>query len=248
MRRSLLKQPIDSYEMQELVYLVRAALINKNQLKIVTLNPEMIAKSTKDFEFQAAVNNAHFVVPDGTGIVWAFKYLNGANISRIPGIELSEHMLEIADNLEKKVAIFGSTKQALDKAVLNLKKKYSKLNIVSAIDGYQGIENDEKIAHDTAKHSPDLVLVALGSPRQEVWINKYASLFPESILIGIGGSLDVWSGKIKRAPQWVRDAHLEWLFRACIKPTRATRILNSLPRFMLMVLSAKLSLQTKLDF
>ena len=249
MRKRVLNQPIDTFTLDEVAYFAKMALSNPKQLKIVTLNPEMIVNAMNNIELQAAINNANLIVPDGTGIVWAFKTLNKTdpvNIERVPGIELAEKILESADGFKKRIAIFGSTKTTLEKATLVIQNKYPNITIVKAIDGYQGIEKDSQIAEEIAGEDPDLILVALGSPRQEIWINKYSSLFPKSIMIGIGGSLDVWSGKVKRAPMWFRENHLEWFFRAVSQPKRTTRILKSLPKFVCMVLTS--SLQIKQDF
>ena len=249
MRKRVLNQPIDTFTLNEVAFFAKMALSNPKQLKIVTLNPEMIVNAMNNIELQAAINNANLIVPDGTGIVWAFKTLNKTdpvNIERVPGIELAEKILESADGFKKRIAIFGSTKTTLEKATLVIQNKYPNITIVKAIDGYQGIEKDSQIAEEIAGEDPDLILVALGSPRQEIWINKYSSLFPKSIMIGIGGSLDVWSGKVKRAPMWFRENHLEWFFRAVSQPKRTTRILKSLPKFVWMVLTS--SLRTKQDF
>ena len=253
MRKCVLNQPIDTFTMDEVAFFAKMALSNPKQLKIVTLNPEMIVNAMNNIELQAAINNANLIVPDGTGIVWAFKTLNknketndSVNIERVPGIELAERILESANELKKRIAIFGSTKIVLEKATIAIQNKYPDLIIVKAIDGYQGIEKDPQIAEEIAGENPDLVLVALGNPRQEIWINKHSQMFPKSILIGIGGRLDVWSGKVKRAPKWFRDNHLEGFYRAVTQPKRTTRILRSLPKFVWMVFTS--SLQTKQDF
>ena len=238
MRKRVLNQPIDTFTLDEVAFFAKMALSNPKQLKIVTLNPEMIVNAMRNIELQAAINNANLIVPDGTGIVWAFRTLNKneQKIERVPGIELAEKILESAHELKKRIAIFGSTKTTLEKATTIIQNKYPNITIVKAIDGYQGTEKDSQIAEEIAGENPDLVLVALGSPRQEIWINKHSSFFPKSILIGIGGSLDVWSGKVKRAPQWFRDNNLEWFYRALSQPKRTTRILKSLPKFVWMVI------------
>ncbi len=247
MRKRVLNQPIDTFALDEVAYLVKSAFLNPKQLKIVTLNPEMIVNAMNNIELQAAINNANLIVPDGTGTVWAFKILNKnkekndpAKIERVPGIELAERILESANELKKRVAIFGSAASTLEKAIHEIQSKYPNITIVKAIDGYQGIEKDSKIAEEIAGENPDLVLVALGSPRQEIWINKHSNFFPKSVMIGIGGSLDVWAKKVKRAPKWFRDNNLEWFYRAVSQPKRTTRILKSLPKFVCMVLALAL--------
>ena len=145
-------------------------------------------------------------------------------------------MLEIANELSKKVAFFGGKKEVLEKAMDKLKEKYPSVQFVIAKDGYRG--EDKEIANEIKSFSPDIVFVALGSPRQEVWINKYSNLFPKSTMIGIGGSIDIWSGKKKRAPAWMRKNNIEWLYRVITEPGRTIRILKALPVYIWMVLKS----------
>ncbi|MBI3591081.1 MAG: WecB/TagA/CpsF family glycosyltransferase [Candidatus Melainabacteria bacterium] len=249
MRKRILNQPIDIINLNAAAYLAKMALIHPKQLKIITLNPEMVVNAVKNPEFQAAINNSHLIVPDGIGIILASKivdYKTFQNIERVPGIELAEKILEAANELGKKVALFGGKKEILEKVLAGFSSKYSSIKIIKAVDGYQGVEKHAEIASDIASENPDLVLVALGTPKQEIWINKYSSLFPRSIMMGIGGSFDVWSGRKSRAPKWIRNIYLEWFYRLIIDPKRIPRILKTLPQFAWMVFRA--SLQTKLDF
>ena len=238
MRKYILNQPIDTENIDEAVRLSKNALTEKKQLKIITLNPEMVINALKNQEFKNALDKSELIVPDGTGIIWALKKIYGSeckNIKRIPGIELAEKILSIADELGKKVSIFGGKLHTLNTALKKLKEKHKNIRFVKSFDGYQSKTMDKKIAEEIADEMPDVVFVALGTPRQEIWINKYSYLFPNSIMIGIGGSLDVWSGEKPRAPKWVRKMHLEWLYRILIAPERIPRVLKSLPRFVWMV-------------
>lgn len=243
MREQILNQPIDTFDLNEVEHLAKMALVNSRQFRIVTLNPEMVINALKNFEFQAAINNSHLIVPDGTGIVWALKLLNPQKfktLRRIAGIELAERIVQTANELSKKIAIFGGKKEVLEKTIIRLQERYSNLQIVKAFDGFKAQEQFSEIAQNISSCNPDVVLVALGSPKQEIWINNYASLFPRSILIGIGGSLDIWSGIKSRAPAWIRNNHMEWLFRALTEPQRIPRILKTLPQFICMILKEKI--------
>lgn len=243
MRKRILNQPIDIFTFEEALYFAQMAFINSRQLKIITLNSEMLVNTLTNFEFQAAINNANLIVPDSIGIVWAMKFLNPGlyeDLKRIPGIELAEKILSLANEFSKKLAIYGGREEVLQKAVNTLKSKYPNIQVVIAVDGYQNEEDSAMVAQEISKYSPDLLLVALGTPKQEIWINKFSKFFPSTVMIGIGGSLDIWSGKKSRAPEWLRNAHLEWLFRLLIDPQRIPRVLNSLPKFIWMVLKEKL--------
>ncbi len=246
MRKRLLGQPIDILNITQATYFVKMALLNPKQLKIITLNPEMIVTAESNIEFQSAINNANLIIPDGTGITWALKVLNPGeydDVSRVPGIELAEKILASANEFNKKLAIFGSSKQVLEKITTKFSSLYPKIEIVKAIDGFQNEKDESEIAKEISKMIPDIVLVALGSPRQEIWINKHSSFFPKSIMIGVGGSLDVWSGEKARAPEWIQKLHLEWLYRVLIEPKRIPRLIKSHPVFIYMVLKKKFTHQ-----
>lgn len=243
MRKQLLNQPVDTVNINESAQITKASLVNSTQLRIITLNPEMIVTARKNIEFQAAINNSHLIVPDGTGIVWGLKFLKTESckdLQRVPGIELAQKILQIANELGKKVAIFGGKKNILEKAVNCIIEQYPNIQIVKAIDGYQEKEKHKNVALSIASESPDILFVALGTPLQEIWINKFASLFPRSILIGIGGSLDVWSGEKRRAPLFIQNLHLEWLYRIILDPKRIPRVLGALPVFICLILKEKI--------
>src|SRR3989338_1061242 len=239
MRTKLLNLPVDVLSKEEISSTIKSALINANQLKIITLNPEMIINAIKNIEFQNVLKDSDFIVADGTGIVWALKLNGFKNAERIPGIELAEKILELVNKSGKSVAILGSTDSVISKTLTNLKEKYPLSKIAYSKNGFFKNEEESAIATDMAKNDPDVIFVALGSPKQELWINKYSMLFPKSIMIGIGGSLDVWSGKKQRAPKWIRDMHMEWLFSVMNEPERIPRVLKSLPRFIYLVMKAR---------
>lgn len=240
MRKRILDQPIDVISFDEAAFRIKAALFNSKQFKILTLNPEMIIEAEKNCEFQAAINNSHMIVPDGIGIVWALQKLNNVkNIERVPGIELARKTLDIANELKKSVALFGSSKGVLEACIKNLQSSYPLINFKNCFDGYGGINKDSEVAEKLREEKPDVILVGLGSPRQELWINKYSEYFPSTVMIGVGGSFDIWSGMKKRAPGWMIDLNIEWLYRISSEPKRISRILKSHPKFIQMVLATK---------
>ena len=248
MRKEILGLPIDIINIAETLDLAKQALLQNKQLKIITLNPEMIVNAYINSYFRETLDHADLIVPDGAGITWSLKLLypdSLKKIKRVPGIDLAERILQAASELQKRVAIFGGTKEVIEKAIETLKKNYTNIKIVKAINGYEGENKDKEIAEEISQSSPNVLLVALGTPRQEIWINKFSSFFPHAVMIGIGGSLDVWSLKKKRAPRWIRRLHFEWLYRALTEPKRMIRVLKTLPVFMWMVLKKKLELHPK---
>lgn len=206
-------------------------LMHKNCVsQVVTINPEMIEYSSKDAEVKALINEAEMVVPDGVGVKIALK-INGINTERIAGIDLARKLLEETALLNLPVAIIGAKEEIIQKAVENLNNEIPNINIVYFHNGY--FENDNLIYEDLKKYSPKLILVAMGFPRQEKFIYNAKDVLNPALMIGIGGSLDVWSGSIKRAPLIYQKLGLEWLYRTILQPERFKRIFPTLPLFII---------------
>jgi N-acetylglucosaminyldiphosphoundecaprenol N-acetyl-beta-D-mannosaminyltransferase len=208
-------------------------------LYVVTLNAEMVVQAQQDAELDRIIRHAHLIIPDGAGVVWAVR-LSGQQINRLPGIELAAAALQRAAELRKKVVLLGSRREVLERLCYDLPNRFTGLNIVASHDGYFAPDEAEAIVDQIAQHDPDLVLVALGVPKQEYFIDRWAHAFPHAVLIGVGGSFDVWAGEVKRAPKFMRDMHLEWLYRLIVEPWRWKRIGSALPTFGFRVLQDKL--------
>ncbi len=206
--------------------------------QIVTINPEMISAAHSNPEFSKIIKNAELVVADGIGVEIGLKIL-GHNIKRIAGIDLGKALIEKYTNNGKSVAMIGAKPGVVDSAISNLLKEYPTLNVVYSHDGY--FSEDTEILDSVVSANPDLVLVALGSPKQEFFINDLKNKLPNSTLIGLGGSFDVWAGVVERAPKIYQKLGLEWLYRTIKEPQRFKRIFPTLPLFVLKVLKERLS-------
>ena len=205
--------------------------------QIVTINPEMIEYGKKNSEFKDLINNAELVVPDGIGVKIGLKIL-GTTVERIPGIDLGKAILKRAQYLKKTVALVGAQQDVIENAVVNLKIEMPELNIVYYRDGYFTDENE--VFQNLLLEKPDVVLVALGSPKQEFFINNIKKQLSDAIFIGLGGSFDVWAGKVKRAPKIFRSLGLEWLYRIITEPERIKRVFPTLPLFIFKVIKERL--------
>ena len=205
--------------------------------QIVTINPEMISCAKKNKPLAEIINNAELVVPDGIGVEIGLKIL-GHKVHRIAGVELGRRLAEEFVKSGKRVAMVGAKPEIIKKASENLKNEIPGLNLVYVQDGY--FTDDERVLAELKNASPDLVLVALGSPKQEEFISRAKSLLPKALMIGLGGSFDVWSGVVERAPLFYQKAGLEWLYRTVKEPKRFKRIFPTLPLFVLSVLKEKL--------
>ncbi|MGB3532734.1 MAG: WecB/TagA/CpsF family glycosyltransferase [Microcoleaceae cyanobacterium] len=202
---------------------------------VVTLNAEMVMQGEENPKLGQVIRNAEFVIPDGAGIVLYLK-LKGKPINRCPGIELAQSMLtQIGlQGSPNPIVFYGGQPGIAQQAADQFKQQFSSLNI-RAYHGYLNESETQQLKHSLQESQPQLILVGLGVPRQEFWIQKHRSLCPNAIWIGVGGSFDIWSGEKKRAPAWFCEHHLEWLYRLYQEPWRWRRMLV-LPQFALKAL------------
>jgi len=205
--------------------LIEQKLKNKEKTFIITANPETYMLSEKDSIMKRIIeNNNNLIVPDGISIVKTAKFL-GYNISeRITGVDLAEHLLEIANKNKYKVYLFGGKEEVIEKLASIIEKKYPKIKIVGASNGY--IKDKDSVMEYIKTTKPDIVMLALGIPLQEKLIYKHINDFKKGIFIGVGGSFDVLSGTKKRAPKIFIKLNLEWLYRILTEPKRIKRFLK----------------------
>jgi len=182
-----------------------------------------------------AQDSADLIIPDGIGVVLAGKMLKTPfDGGRLPGIELCEALLNLCAETGKRVFFLGGKPGIGEKAAEKMKVKYPSLSVCGIRDGYfdvTGEENDAVIA-DINDARTDLLLVCLGSPKQEVWMRQNRSRLDVALMGGFGGSLDVFSGEVKRAPAFFCDHGLEWLYRLGTQPKRIGRMMK-IPVFLL---------------
>jgi N-acetylglucosaminyldiphosphoundecaprenol N-acetyl-beta-D-mannosaminyltransferase len=201
--------------------------------QIVTLNAEMTMAARADPALGAAIEAARMVIPDGAGVVWALGR-QSHRVRRSPGIELARRLLEHAAAAGWRVALVGASPAVMEQLQERLALDLPDLHLVFCVHGYQPPEAWPGLESQLIQCRPDLVLVALGVPRQETWIQALPQ--PRAGLwMGVGGSFDVWAGVKKRAPGWMGALQIEWLYRLIKEPSRWRRML-SLPAFAWAVL------------
>lgn len=201
--------------------------------QVVTINPEMMSNP----DMKEIVNSAELVIPDGIGVQLGLR-ICGHKVKRIAGIEFAHRMLEEAEKNRQSVALIGAKPDVIEKAKENIQKEFPNLYITYVQDGY--FADTERVLNEIKIRQPRLVLCAMGSPKQEQFITEAKKLLPESLFIGVGGSFDVWSGTVKRAPVIYQKLCLEWLYRTIKEPQRFKRIFPTLPLFVLRVLKERL--------
>ncbi|MGC6482548.1 MAG: WecB/TagA/CpsF family glycosyltransferase [Synechococcus sp.] len=201
--------------------------------QIVTLNAEMTMAARANPQLGEAIAAAELVIPDGAGVVWALARQK-VNVRRSPGIELAWNLLTYAETHGWSVALIGATPEVMERLRQRLALKLPALQLVIAEHGYQPPEAWPVLEAKLRDQKPELVLLALGVPRQETWASHVRQGQP-GLWMGVGGSFDVWAGLKKRAPEWTGRLQVEWLYRLMQEPGRWRRML-SLPAFVWAVL------------
>lgn len=205
---------------------------------IVTANPEtlMIANSNEEFD-KCLMDKETIIVPDGIGVVKGAKMLNYDLKETITGVGLCKKLFEIGNREEKSIYLFGAKDEVVKKLKETLEKDYPKLKIVGIENGYA--PNKQDVFDKIKELKPDIILVALGIPAQELLIHNNYDNFDKGIFMGVGGSFDVLSGSKKRAPEFFVRTHLEWLYRITTEPKRLGRFFRSNVRYVFKIIGER---------
>lgn len=198
---------------------------------VITANPEIIMLAEQNPELQQLLlSKDSRVVPDGISIVRAMRQMGYPAAERIAGIDLAEHLLHCAGKKGKSVYLLGAREEVVSTLAETCKKTYPAMEL-KFHNGYDG-NKDEIFTEEIKKQAPDVIIVALGVPNQELLIARHVQAFNKGIFIGVGGSFDVLSGKKKRAPRIFLRTNTEWLYRLITEPFRIRRFVKSNLRFL----------------
>ncbi len=206
---------------------------------VFTPNPEIVMAARADKEFMRILNNADLVVPDGIGVVIASKLTKEKLKERVAGYDLIQGLFSAVKNKDYTVYFFGGAPGVAEEAKAKMEQIHKGLKIIGVFDGYFDEEKEKLIFEDIKNKKPDILLVGLGAPKQEKWIYSHKNELPVKICVGVGGSFDGMSGKVKRAPEFFIKFGLEWFYRLLRQPSRFFRMIK-LPLFLLAVLKEKL--------
>ncbi len=240
---------VDNLNTQEILKKISDFLDSNNSHKIFTPNPEMLVDAQKDKYFREVLNSGDLNVCDGFGLSLVSR------IKRFPGVDLMLVICQIAESKNKSIYLLGSGNQeVVDDTKKFLQKKFPELKIVGSCPGNEintGLENNRKLLvydkeknddliHDIIMSAPDILFVAFGHSKQEKWIDENLRDLPSvKIAMGVGGSFDFISGKIKRAPKFLRYIGLEWLYRLVKEPWRIKRICKATVKFPILFIKSK---------
>lgn len=206
--------------------------------QVITANALMILAAQNNEDLMNAFSAADLVVPDSSGVDWAARRLGRPLPQKLPGVELVEHLCRRATAKGWSVYFLGAAPGVAAKTSVELRRNNPGLRVVGAVSGYFSDKQEEDVIQNVADASPDLLFVALNVPRQEIWLRNNLQRLKAKVAIGVGGSFDVLSGGLRRAPRWMQTAGLEWLFRLYQEPRRIGRMLG-LPVFAWKVLRSR---------
>ena len=229
---------VSKVDMKTTVSYLTEAVRKREPHQVITANPIMVMTALENPAYMEIMKSAELVVPDGTGVVWAAKYCNEPVVERVAGFDLLHELLHQGESYNWRVYLLGSTPEVIRETASRLQTQYPLIVIAGYRDGFFGPEEDEKIISDINQSQPDLLFVARGADSQEPWIAKYKSRLNIPVMMGVGGSFDVISGKSKRAPKAFQKLRAEWLYRLLKEPTRYKRML-ALPKFAVKVVRDK---------
>lgn len=228
----------DRVNMAEAVSVGEALMSEPGGHYVVTPNPEIVWLARERSDLMEALNAAELVIPDGIGIIYGARILGTPLKERVPGIELTAKLIRLAAEKGLGVYLLGSKPGVAERAAENLKKDNPGLYIVGTGDGY--FREDGPVLERIRASGARLILVCLGFPKQELWMYAHRDEVGQALMLGVGGSMDVFAGDVKRAPEaWCR-ANLEWLYRLLKQPSRLGRMMK-LPVFLLSVMWERLT-------
>lgn len=216
---------VDSMEMQGAVDVIDGMTAAGGPARLVaTVNPEFVMTARRDPEFRDALERAELSLPDGQYVVWALRRKGCPQRDRVTGVDLVEELSRRLAARGGRLFLLGARPGVAAEAGRRLAARHPGLVVVGAEPGSPLPEDDRATVTAVNRARPDVLLVAYGNPRQELWIDRNRRRLEVPVAIGVGGTFDYLSGRVRRAPRWVRRAHMEWTWRLMLQPWRARRM------------------------
>ena len=234
----LLGMRVDRVSMSDALALIERFINEKTPRHIVTADASMVVTANQDSEFGGIVAGSDLVTPDGAGILWATKRLKRPVTSKVSGVDLSAKCCEMSAQKGWRIFFFGAAPGVAEAAAAAMTARFPGTHIVGHRDGFFTPDEEASVVNEIKATKPDILLVALGIPKQEKFIFRNKAALGVPVCIGVGGTLDVFSGTVKRAPVWMQNSGLEWLYRVASNPKKISKV-ALLPRFALMTLREK---------
>jgi N-acetylglucosaminyldiphosphoundecaprenol N-acetyl-beta-D-mannosaminyltransferase len=235
---TIFQVPIHDVTLEETVTHVSQWIDKSHTAQIATVNPEFLVRSREEPQFRAALKQAALCIPDGVGVLWAALWQGKRLRERVAGSDLVPLLAEAAARLGWRVYFLGAAPGVAETTAQLLSKRFPGLVVAGTFSGSPAQEEEEDIVHRIQASRTDLVFVAYGAPKQDLWLYRNLSRTGAKVGMGVGGSFDFITGVQKRAPQWIQRLGMEWFFRLIREPWRWRRQL-ALPKFVWLVLSGR---------
>ena len=245
-RINFLDIPIDVLTMNETLYRVELAIKNQEHLHHTVVNAGKIVLMQNNKELRRSVIDADLINADGQSVVWAAQLLGKDIPERVSGIDLMEKLVSISHENKYKCYFLGATEEVVSKVVEIYRDQYSEDIIAGYRNGYFDKDQELQISKEIAASGANILFVAITSPKKEIFLNTYKEELQEvNFIMGVGGSFDVISGKVRRAPLWMQNSGLEWFFRVLQEPKRMwKRYLVGNTKFIFLVLKSLIKEKT----
>lgn len=235
-RYRVLGVPVDVVTEPEVLAVARATVERAERVQIVTVNAEFVVIAQQNEPFLRTLQDAGIATPDGAGVVWALRR-RGVHLRRLGGSDLIWSLSEQAAGCGRSVFFLGAAEGVAEEVAARLSLRYPGLRVAGALAGSPRPADEERIVACIRDSGASILFVAFGAPDQELWIARNLPRLNVSVAIGVGGSFDYVAGKARRAPLWMRERGLDWLWRLLMQPWRWKRML-ALPRFAFLILTA----------
>lgn len=230
---------LDICDIKTILDKIEEFIVSRTPSQVVTLNSLMFNIALRDAPLRRVISEAALIIPESSGIIWATRFLNIPLATRVPGIDLLSRICEVCSTRCSGIFLLGAEPGVAETAASNLLKLYPGLKICGTHNGYFEVSEEEGITKLIAESAPDILFVGLEMPKQEFWIARNLTKLNVPVVMGVGGSFDVISGRLKRAPMLFRRLHLEWFFRFLQQPWRIKRLAD-LPAFVISILRIRL--------
>ena len=237
MRTEVLGVKFDNLNMDEAAAKALELMEQRRSAYVVTPNPEIVWMCRDNAALKESVEAADLVVPDGIGVIYGAKILGTPLKSRVPGIDLGTRLFERLPETGKTLYLLGAKPGIAEKAAENIAAQFPGIKICGTADGY--FKDDAPVIEKINEAAPDLLLVCLGAPKQEIWMHSNAQKLNVGLMMGLGGVLDVFAGTVQRAPESWQKLGLEWLYRLLKQPSRIKRMIK-LPMFLFAAVGARI--------
>ena len=240
-RINILNTTIDNYTIHETIQIIDEVIQNKKQLHHVVVNAGKIVAMQTDLKLRQSVNESDVINADGQAVVWASKILGKPLKERVAGIDLMENLVRMAHEKKYKIFFFGAKEEVVKSVVEKYSNQYSYNIIAGYRNGYFEIGEEKNIAIEIANSGANILFVAISSPTKENFLYDNKIILKNlNFIMGVGGSFDVVSGKVKRAPSWMQKSGLEWFYRFLQEPKRMwKRYLIGNTKFIVLVLKER---------